>query len=57
VAREKIDPPERLREQIEARFGQAANSQSGMYLTALWYAVERYDAEHGGPPDQHADEE
>jgi len=59
VSREKIDPPEDLRELVEERFGLAANSRSEMYNTALFYAVTAFDAEHGGPlrPDADAQED
>ncbi len=55
MARDKVDLPEGLWGEVEERFGQAANTKSGIYAAALWYAVERYDAEHGGPPQRTTD--
>lgn len=58
VSKDKVDPPDELWERVEARFGDAAQTKNGIYCAALWYACERYDAEHGGPPgDAHADED
>lgn len=56
MARDKVDLPEGLWEEVEARFGQAAKTKSGVYAAALWYACERYDAEHGQSTTEHADE-
>ncbi len=55
MSRDKVDLPEGLWGEVEERFGKAANSKSGIYAAALWYAIERYDAEHGGPPGPAAD--
>lgn len=42
----ELDVPEELDREIEAFFGTASNTDRGTYQAALWYAVDRYKAEH-----------
>ena len=43
----QLDIPDPLYAKLEAAFGDAANTDAGMLVTALWFAIERYEAEHG----------
>lgn len=50
--RDRINVPDELAERLDKHFGSASPSWSGTLVAALWYAVERYEAEH---PDAHGD--
>ncbi|WP_135306376.1 hypothetical protein [Haloarcula amylovorans] len=49
--RDKLTVPDDLRAKVLDYFGNAATTDSGAMVTALWYACERYEAEHGIDPD------
>ena len=46
MPKKELDVPEALDREIKEYFGTASNTDRGSYQAALWYAVDRYKAEH-----------
>jgi len=47
----RLGIPDDLAEKLDQYFGASSNTWAGVVLAACWYAVERYEAEHGVQPD------
>lgn len=50
--RDKVSVPEDLRPKILEYFGDASTSDAGAMVAAMWYAAERYQAEHDIDPQE-----